>query len=94
MSRASEKAAAKTSSVRDDKVWMCCTVMQIVNTLPLNVDEARDILRITNEVMRYKHGDRWKYTVEEYAQYLKGKNPDGLKASGAHTFTKRGGRKS
>jgi hypothetical protein len=94
MSRASEKAAAKTSSVRDDKVWMCCTVMQIVNTLPLDVDEARDILRITNELMPFRYGDRWKYTEEEYAQYLKGKNPHGLTARGAHTSAKRGRRKS
>lgn len=73
------KKGASAPPVRDDTLWMCCTVMQIVDALPRDVEEARDILRIVNEVMRFRHGDPWKYTKEEYDQWLKGKDPHGLK---------------
>ncbi len=87
------KKSAITPPVRDDTFWMCCTIMQITDMLPRNVDEARDILRITSEMMKFRHGDRWNYTAEEYAQHLKGKNPHGLKAPAARKSAKRGRRK-
>lgn len=84
------KNAAAASSVRDDKLWTCCTVVQITNMLPQYVDEARDILRLVNGVMRFRHGDRWKYTGAQFAQYLRGKNPHCLKASRPHGARPRG----
>jgi hypothetical protein len=44
---------------------------------PTNVDEARDTLRITQQIMAFGHRDRWKYTAKEYDQWLKGHNPHG-----------------
>jgi hypothetical protein len=29
--------------------------------------------------LAFEHGDRWKYTAEEYDQWLRGRNPHGLK---------------
>jgi hypothetical protein len=38
--------------------------------------------------MAHSHGDRWKYTAE-YDQWLKGKNPHGLKSRLPHALAKR-----
>jgi hypothetical protein len=55
------------------------------------VDEKRTVLQIVDKIMRMSHGDRWKYTAKEYDQYLKGKNPHGLKAPAARAPAKRRG---
>jgi hypothetical protein len=51
----------------------CWNVIRVMRTLPTNVDEARDTLRITEQIMAFENGDRWKYTAKEYDQYLKGR---------------------
>jgi hypothetical protein len=70
--------------------WTTYGVQNIIQTLPKDVDEARYTLRLVELVLSYQHGDRWDYTAEEYDQYLKGKNPHGLKAPAARKSAKRG----
>jgi hypothetical protein len=71
----------RTVTPEQTKVFCACwNVLRLIRTLPTNVDEARDTLRITEQIMAFENGDRWKYTAKEYGQYLKGKNPHGLKA--------------
>jgi hypothetical protein len=65
----------------DHKTFMTCwCVTMVILALPENVDQAREVMRIANKVMAYKHGDHGKYTAEEWDQYLNGKNPHGLKS--------------
>jgi hypothetical protein len=61
-----------------------------IATLAADVDEARYTLRLVELVLSYQWGDRWNYTAEEYDQYLKGKNPHGLKAPAARKSAERG----
>jgi hypothetical protein len=71
-------------------LWTTYGVQSVIRMLPADVDEARYTLRLVELVLSFQHGDRWKYTAEEYGQYLKGKNPHGLKAPTARTLAKRG----
>jgi hypothetical protein len=90
VSHAVRAEAAADEPADKNTFWTCWSVSEVIRLLPNDVDEAREVLRIATKLMAMKHGDRWKYTAEEYAQHLKGKNPHGLGASTPRVPAKRG----
>jgi hypothetical protein len=79
MKTAKPTAVTTVKPTAEETFWTCWSVFQVIHQLPKEPDKAREVLRIVNKTMALSHGDRWNYTAEEYAKYLKGKNPHGLK---------------
>jgi hypothetical protein len=89
MTKSEPKVDPNTAS-DENTFWICWSVTEVMRILPQDVDEKRTVLQTVDKIMRMSHGDRWKYTAKEYDQYLKGKNPHGLKAPAARATAKRG----